>query len=101
MAALDVSVRAQVLNLMAELQEEFGVSYLFISHDLSIVRTISDRVAVMSRGRIVETGPTEQIFGAPVYGYMAELIRSIPRMAHALTPERGVFPEGGARYCHW
>ena len=88
-AALDVSVRAQVLNLMAELQEEFGVSYLFISHDLSIVRTISDRVAVMSRGRIVETGPTEQIFSAPVNAYTAELIRAIPRMAHAPTLASG------------
>ncbi|MFI0842898.1 ATP-binding cassette domain-containing protein [Mesorhizobium sp. IMUNJ 23232] len=97
-AALDVSVRAQVLNLMAELQEEFGVSYLFISHDLSIVRAISDRVAVMSKGRIVETGPTEQIFGAPVDDYTIELIRAIPRLAHALTPVSGAFAEGRARH---
>jgi oligopeptide transport system ATP-binding protein len=80
-AALDVSVRAQVLNLMAELQEEFGMSYLFISHDLSIVRAISDRVAVMSQGRIVEIGETEQIFAAPQNDYTAELVRAIPIMA--------------------
>lgn len=82
-AALDVSVRAQVLNLMAELQEEFGVSYLFISHDLSIVRAISDRVAVMAAGRIVETGPTEQIFAEPAHRYTIELIRAIPKLANA------------------
>lgn len=82
-AALDVSVRAQVLNLMSELQEEFGVSYLFISHDLSIVRAISDRVAVMSKGRIVETGETEQIFADPKHDYTRVLIRSIPRMVNA------------------
>jgi len=82
-AALDVSVRAQVLNLMAELQEEFGVSYLFISHDLSIVRAISDRVAVMSKGSIVEIGETERIFAAPQNSYTTELIQAIPRMAFA------------------
>lgn len=82
-AALDVSVRAQVLNLMADLQEEFGMSYLFISHDLSIVRAIADRVAVMSKGRIVETGVTEEIFASPAHDYTKELIRSIPRMANA------------------
>lgn len=81
-AALDVSVRAQVLNLMAELQEEFRMSYLFISHDLSIVRAISDRVAVMSKGRIVEIGATEQIFAEPRNEYTMELIRAIPAMAH-------------------
>lgn len=81
-AALDVSVRAQVLNLMAELQEEFGMSYLFISHDLSIVRAISDRVAVMSKGRVVEIGATEQIFAEPKNDYTNELIRAIPAMAH-------------------
>lgn len=81
-AALDVSVRAQVLNLMAELQEEFGMSYLFISHDLSIVRAISDRVAVMSRSRLVEVGETEQIFQAPENDYTRELISAIPQLAH-------------------
>lgn len=81
-AALDVSVRAQVLNLMAELQEEFGMSYLFISHDLSIVRAISDRVAVMSKGRVMEIGETEQIFAAPQNDYTNELIRAIPAMAY-------------------
>ena len=80
-AALDVSVRAQVLNLMSELQEEFGISYLFISHDLSIVRAISDRVAVMSKGQIKEIGATEQIFAEPQNDYTIELVRAIPAMA--------------------
>ena len=80
-AALDVSVRAQVLNLMSELQEEFGMSYLFISHDLSIVRAISDRVAVMSKGQIKEIGATEQIFAEPQNDYTIELVRAIPAMA--------------------
>jgi len=80
-AALDVSVRAQVLNLMSELQEEFGMSYLFISHDLSIVRAISDRVAVMSKGQIKEIGATEQIFAEPKNDYTIELVRAIPAMA--------------------
>jgi oligopeptide transport system ATP-binding protein len=81
-AALDVSVRAQVLNLMAELQEEFKMSYLFISHDLSIVRAISDRVAVMSKGQIMEIGETEQIFNAPQNAYTTELVRAIPALAY-------------------
>ena len=80
-AALDVSVRAQVLNLMSELQEEVGMSYLFISHDLSIVRAISDRVAVMSKGQIKEIGATEQIFAEPQNDYTIELVRAIPAMA--------------------
>jgi ABC-type oligopeptide transport system ATPase subunit len=97
-AALDVSVRAQVLNLMAELQEEFGLSYLFISHDLSIVRAISDRVAVMSMGRVVEIGETEQIFAAPRNPYTVELIRAIPTMAQAETvDETPDLPLAGVR----
>ncbi len=78
-AALDVSVRAQVLNLLKELQEERGISYLFISHDLALVEVIASRIAVMSKGRIVEIGPTDQIFAAPQNQYTKELLSAIPR----------------------
>jgi peptide/nickel transport system ATP-binding protein/oligopeptide transport system ATP-binding protein len=77
-AALDVSVRAQVINLMKDLQDEFGIAYLFISHDLGLVEVIADRIAVMSRGRIEETGSTQRIFGAPQSQYTRELIAAIP-----------------------
>jgi ABC-type glutathione transport system ATPase component len=77
-AALDVSVQAQVLNLMKELQESLGLTYLFISHDLGLVEAISDRVAVMERGRIVETGSREALFDAPASEYTRKLLAAIP-----------------------
>ena len=78
-AALDVSVRAQVLNLMHDLQAERQLAYLFVSHDLALVEVIADRVAVMSHGRIVEEGPTEQLFRAPESEYTAQLLSAVPR----------------------
>jgi ABC-type oligopeptide transport system ATPase subunit len=79
-SALDVSIQAQVLNLIKKLQRDSGVSMLFISHDLGVVRHISDRVAVMFEGKIVEIGEKQQIFEEPQHDYTRKLLGSIPRI---------------------
>ncbi|MEU9949808.1 ATP-binding cassette domain-containing protein [Streptomyces sp. NPDC047939] len=77
-SALDLSVQAQVLNLLAELQESMGLSYLFIAHDLAVVRFLSHRMAVMHKGRIVETGPAERVYSAPADPYTQRLLAAVP-----------------------
>ncbi len=87
-SALDVSVQAQVLNLLAELKERLELTYVFISHDLSVVESVSDRVAVMYFGRVVEIGPARALFAAPRHPYTRLLIRSAPAPGRRkLTPE--------------
>ena len=82
-AALDVSIQAQVLNLLISLREEYGFTYIFISHDLSVVRFMSDRMMVMNKGKIVESGPAGQVYDHPESAYTKQLIAAIPKNIYA------------------
>jgi len=87
-SALDVSVQSQILNLLLDLQKEFGLSYLFIAHDLAVVKHISDRIAIMYLGKIVELGTAEEIFHNPLHAYTKALISAIPQPDPRLKSDR-------------
>jgi len=87
-SALDVSIRAQILDLLAELQEDFGLTYLFVAHDIGVVRHVSDRIAVMHKGRIVEIGPADEVCERPRDAYTEELLAAVPVPDPRLARER-------------
>ncbi|HXQ85525.1 MAG TPA: ATP-binding cassette domain-containing protein [Gaiella sp.] len=87
-SALDVSIQAQIINLLKDLQAEFGLAYLFIAHDLAVVRSVSDRIAVMHHGRIVETGLAKDVYERPKDAYTKALLASVPVPDPARMQER-------------
>jgi peptide/nickel transport system ATP-binding protein len=94
-AALDVSIQAQVLNLFIRLREEFQLTYLFISHDLGVVRHLSDRVVIMYLGRVVESAPADEVFARPNHPYTQALLAEVPKLEatrRAYVPIRGEIP---------
>jgi peptide/nickel transport system ATP-binding protein/oligopeptide transport system ATP-binding protein len=90
-SALDVSIQAQILNLIDDLRHEFGLALLFISHDVSVIRHVSDRIAVMYLGKIVEISETERLFAGPAHPYTAMLLAAVPK-ARATSQRRDYVP---------
>jgi peptide/nickel transport system ATP-binding protein len=104
-SALDVNIQAQIINLMIGLQERLGLTYLFIAHDLAVVRHISDRIVVLYLGRVVETAPAEELFRRPLHPYTVSLISAVPslqarRTRIALSGEvpSAINPPSGCRF---
>jgi oligopeptide/dipeptide ABC transporter ATP-binding protein len=94
-SALDVSIQAQVINLLDDLQDEFGLSYVFVAHDLSVVRHVSDRIAVMYLGKVVEISPSEELYTKPIHPYTEVLLSAIPIPDPVLNRERARTVVGG------
>ncbi len=90
-SALDVSIQSQILNLLADLRDEFGLSYLFISHDMAVIQHICDRVAVMYKGKIVESGTREEVIENPKHKYTQALLSAVPEANPRRTQERVIF----------
>ena len=106
-SALDVSIQAQIVNLLMDLQRDRGLTYLFVSHDLGVVRHISDRISVMYLGQIVEEAPRDELFARPLHPYTKALMSAVPepdprkvRRAAPLLgePPNPAFPPAGCRY---
>ena len=109
MSALDVSIQAQVINLLEELQDEFHLSYIFVAHDLSVVRHVSDRIAVMYLGKLMEVSPAEELYYKPIHPYTSALLSAIPipdpaenrareRPLVAGEPPNPIDPPSGCRF---